>query len=286
MLRSTLLQFRNPNSEFGTNHRATNSLGIGARSRLAGVMMSLLTTPVHAWHVAHGGRMVDLAGGEMPVQYTSIVSEHNAVRKAAGLFDIAHMGRLKFTGPDAARFLDYLVTNDVASLAVGQIKYALVTNEEGGILDDVLVYRLADCHLLVVNASNRLKILDWISQHQSRFTVTVEDQTLTHFMLALQGPRALSLLAPLVDVDLPGIKYYVGTPAKVLGQPGFVSRTGYTGEDGVEVIVPASSGRLATVGTTDCRRNAGRPLSPAGLELPRYAPAGNIRDLPVVMAMS
>jgi aminomethyltransferase len=184
--------------------------------------------------------MVDFAGWDMPVQYASIVAEHQAVRKAAGVFDIAHMGRLRFTGPDAAKFLDYLVTNDVPSLTVGQIKYALVTNEEGGILDDVLVYRVEDCHLLVVNASNRLKILDWIERHRRPFHVTVEDQTLTHFMLALQGPRALSLLAPLVDVDLPAIKYYFGTPAKVLGQAGFVSRTGYTGEDGVEVIVSAS----------------------------------------------
>lgn len=204
------------------------------------VNMPLLKTSCHAWHVAHGGRMVDFAGWEMPVQYTSIVAEHNAVRQAAGLFDIAHMGRLKFTGPDAAKFLEYLVTNEVAGLAVGQIKYALVTNEQGGILDDVLVYRLADYLMLVVNASNRLKILEWIERHRGRFAVTVEDQTLTHFMAALQGPRALTLLASLVDVDLSSLKYYFGTPAKVLGQPGFVSRTGYTGEDGVEIIVPAS----------------------------------------------
>lgn len=184
--------------------------------------------------------MVDFAGWEMPVQYTSIVAEHHAVRRAAGLFDIAHMGRLRFSGPDAASFLDYLVTNDVAGLGIGQIKYALVTNEQGGILDDVLVYRLSDCLMLVVNASNRLKILEWIERHRGRFAVTVEDQTLTHFMVALQGPRALSLLAPLVDIDLQQIKYYFGAPAAVLGQPGFVSRTGYTGEDGVEVIVPAS----------------------------------------------
>ncbi len=202
--------------------------------------MPLLTTPCHAWHVSHGGRMVDFAGWDMPVQYGSIVAEHQAVRQAAGVFDISHMGRLRFTGPDAVKFLDNLITNDVPSLTVGQIKYALVTNEQGGILDDVLVYRLADCHLLVVNASNRLKILDWIERHRSRFDVTVEDQTLTHFMLALQGPQALPLLAPLVDVDLLAIKYYFGTPARVLGQPAFVSRTGYTGEDGVEVIVPAS----------------------------------------------
>ena len=107
-------------------------------------MPDLLRTACHAWHVAHGGRMVDFARWEMPVQYSSIVAEHHAVRRAAGLIDIAHMGRLRFTGADAAKFLDYLITNDVASLAVGQIKYALVTNEAGGILDDVLVYRLVD----------------------------------------------------------------------------------------------------------------------------------------------
>jgi aminomethyltransferase len=168
------------------------------------------------------------------------VAEHHAVRRAAGLFDIAHMGRLKFTGPDAAKFLDYLVTNDVNSLAVGQIKYALVTNDSGHILDDVLVYRLPDCHLLVVNASNRLKILDWIEHHRARFAVTVEDQTISHFMLALQGPHAQALLQPLVDKNLAEIKYYFGTPTRVMGQAGLVSRTGYTGEDGFEVIVPAA----------------------------------------------
>src|SRR4029077_9852460 len=109
----------------------TNSFRIGAHPRLAS--MTLLQTPCHSWHVAHGGRMVDFAGWDMPVQYNSIVAEHHAVRRAAGLFDIAHMGRLKFTGPNAAKCLDYLVTNDVFSLAVGQIKYALVTNELGGI---------------------------------------------------------------------------------------------------------------------------------------------------------
>jgi aminomethyltransferase len=202
-------------------------------------MPDLLRTACHAWHIAHGGRMVDFAGWEMPVQYSSIVAEHHAVRRAAGLFDIAHMGRLKFTGPDAARFLDYLVTNDVPSLAVGQIKYALVTNEQGGILDDVLVYRMTDSHMLVVNASNRLKILGWIERHRGTFNVTIDDQTVPQFMLALQGPLAQSLLQPLVDVDLAAMKYYFGAPARLLGNPGYVSRTGYTGEDGFEAIVPA-----------------------------------------------
>jgi aminomethyltransferase len=225
--------------------------------------MSLLKTPCHDWHVAHGGRMVEFGGWEMPVQYSSIVSEHHAVRRAAGLFDIAHMGRLKFTGADAVAFLDRIVTNSVASLAVGQIKYALVTNDAGGILDDVLIYRLPDCHLLVVNASNRLKIIDWIEQHRRPFAVTVEDQTQSHFMAALQGPQALSILAPLVDVELNALKYYFGTPATVLGQPGFVSRTGYTGEDGVELMIPGTHAvqlweRLMADG-------APRGLLPAGL---------------------
>src|SRR5262249_4728036 len=104
----------------------------------------MLKTPCHDWHIAHGGRMVDFAGWDMPVQYSSIVAEHNAVRTACGLFDIAHMGRLEFTGPEAAKLLDHLVTNDVAGMETGQIRYALVTNEAGGILDDVLVYRFAD----------------------------------------------------------------------------------------------------------------------------------------------
>jgi aminomethyltransferase len=207
--------------------------------------------------------MVDFAGWEMPVQYSSIVAEHHAVRRAAGLFDIAHMGRLKFTGPDAANLLDSIVTNDVPSLAVGQIKYALVTNEQAGILDDVLMYRSEDSHLLVVNASNRLKILEWIDRHRGQFRATVEDQTGAQFMLALQGPQAQTLLQPLVDVDLAQIKYYFGSPAKVQEAPGFVSRTGYTGEDGFEVIVRAA--RAIALWEALVAGGASVGLLPAGL---------------------
>src|SRR5689334_14196112 len=143
----------------------------------------MLHTALHDWHAAHGGRMVDFAGWHMPVQYSSIVAEHQAVRTACGLFDIAHMGRLKFTGPGAVAFLDHILTNDVAGLAVGQIRYSLVTNEQGGILDDVLIYRFADFHLLVVNASNREKILAWIEKQRAGFQITVDDLTPSHFML-------------------------------------------------------------------------------------------------------
>src|SRR3954447_10079124 len=126
---------------------------------------TLAQTPLYAWHAAHGGRMVDFAGWSMPVQYSSIVSEHQATRQVAGLFDISHMGRIRFDGPGAAKFLDGSVTRSVADQAPGRIRYGLVTNETGGILDDILVYHLHDAaggsyYLMVVNASNREKIVD------------------------------------------------------------------------------------------------------------------------------
>lgn len=182
--------------------------------------------------------MVDFAGWDMPVQYTSIVPEHRAVRKAAGLFDIAHMGRLRFTGPQAVTWLDHLLTCDVSALQPGQVKYSLVCNEQGGILDDVLVTRLADHYLLVVNASNRQKILAWIAGHSAGFQANVEDQTQSLFMVAVQGPRAESLLQPLVKPPLSPVPYYFALQTEVLGTPAVVSRTGYTGEDGFEVILP------------------------------------------------
>ena len=165
----------------------------------------LLKTPIHDWHVNHGGRMVDFAGWDMPVQYSSIADEHQAVRTQAGLFDIAHMGRLFFEGPDAERFLNHLLTCDVSALEEGQIRYGLVTNESGGILDDILVYRFPKRYLLVVNASNRLKILDWINRHKAGFDVEIQDQTQTTAMVALQGPESVGILnqltQPAIDVD-------------------------------------------------------------------------------------
>ncbi len=204
----------------------------------------LLKTPCHDWHVAHGGRMVDFAGWDMPVQYSSIVQEHIAVRTDAGLFDIAHMGRLFFEGPDAGRFLDHLLTSDVAQLEVGQIRYGLVTNERGGILDDVLIYRFPERYLLVVNASNRLKILDWIKAHQTGFDVQLTDETQATAMVALQGPESVAILRPLTHAhpDATGLEYYTGLECEILGTEAILSRTGYTGEDGFEIILPAGKG--------------------------------------------
>jgi aminomethyltransferase len=206
----------------------------------------MLRTPHYNWHVSHGGRMVEFGGWEMPVQYTSIVDEHHAVRKSAGLFDISHMGRLAFRGPQAQQFLQHLVTCRVDNLAVDQIRYGLVCNDLGGVLDDVLVYRLADSHGLVVNAGNREKILSWIASQQSPFDCQVADHTQNAVMLALQGPQALGLLQPLTKTDLAAIKYYFGTMTEIDGIPVYLSRTGYTGEDGVEFVLdPASAITLA-----------------------------------------
>lgn len=201
---------------------------------------TLHETPLHGWHAARGGRMVDFAGWDMPVQYTSIVDEHNAVRNVCGVFDISHMGRLWFGGPDACQLLDYLLTNDVAKLKEGQIRYALVVNEQGGILDDVLVYRWPDAYSLVVNASNREKIVAWIEGHRGGYDVEFVDWTFNLAMIAVQGPRALEWAQPhFPSVELAAMKYYTGQPVFDAGDNVFVSRTGYTGEDGCEVIGPA-----------------------------------------------
>ena len=226
-------------------------------------MSDLLQTPLHDWHAAHGGRMVEFGGWHMPVQYTSIIEEHHAVRRAAGLFDIAHMGRLRFSGPDREKFLDHLLTNDVASLKPGQVRYSLICNDAGGVLDDVLVTKFDGWHLLVVNASNRLKIVDWVEQHRGGFDVAVEDLSAEWSMLALQGPKSVELLAPLVNADIASLKYYFGGEADVLGVRGIITRTGYTGEDGFEVITPRDHG--IKLWETLIERGVSSRLQPCGL---------------------
>jgi aminomethyltransferase len=209
----------------------------------------LARTPLFDWHVAHGGRMVDFAGWEMPVQYSSITAEHQATRSAVGLFDVSHMGRLRFVGPDAARFLDATVTRRVTDMRPGQVRYGLVCNDRGGILDDVLVYRLAvedpadddaPTFQVVVNASNRAKIVDWFQRRLPDYATKLDDVTTATAMIAVQGPRAVRLVAPLVDCDLATMRYYTGACAHFAGIACFISRTGYTGEDGCEIICAAS----------------------------------------------
>src|SRR5947209_2926678 len=151
-------------------------------------------TALHDWHVAHGARMVDFAGWDMPVQYKSIVEEHQAVRSSAGLFDISHMGRLSFGGPDALALIQRVYTNNAATLRDGQVRYGLVCNELGGIRDDVLVYKWPYGYAMVVNASNRAKIVGWLEENRGAMNVQIMDQTLDTTMVAVQGPRALELV--------------------------------------------------------------------------------------------
>ena len=207
---------------------------------------ALAHTPLHAWHKDQGARLVDFAGWSMPVQYTSIVAEHVATRTAASVFDISHMGRLRFDGDNAAAFLDHLLTRRVTDMEPGQIRYALLTNDQGGILDDVLVYHLESPHgaryfLLVVNASNRGKVITWTQSQLAAFPgVTMQDRTTDTAMIALQGPAALEIIDPLLDSSPANLKYYTGVVTRQMKKVCIVSRTGYTGEDGCELIIKAS----------------------------------------------
>lgn len=204
-------------------------------------------TALTSSHESAGARLVDFAGWWMPIQYSSIVKEHLATRAAVGLFDISHMGRIDFRGGDAVAFVERLVTRRVQTMKPGQVRYALVCNQAGTILDDVLVYRHnADADVpvqLVVNASNRPKILAWLEeQMQQGEDVRWVDQTGETCMIAVQGPRALDLVAPHLEFAPQQLKYYTATFSEIAGQMAVVSRTGYTGEDGVELTVPHSVG--------------------------------------------
>src|SRR5712691_11831454 len=168
----------------------------------------LLRTALYDRHLALGARMVDFAGWDMPVQYTSVVEEHHAVRTAAGLFDISHMGRLSFGGPDTLDLLQLICTNNAATMKDFQVRYSLICNEKGGIRDDVLVYRWPYGWAMVVNASNREKIVAWLNEHKGTRNVQIMDQTLTTCMIAVQGPKAVEMSKGLFRDDVSKLAYY------------------------------------------------------------------------------
>jgi aminomethyltransferase len=202
----------------------------------------LLLTPLHQWHQSHGGRLVEFGGWSMPVQYQSIVEEHRSVRQRVGLFDISHMGRLTLDGAGAADWLECVTTNQVARLSDGQIQYSLMTDERGGVIDDILVYRQPFAYLVVCNASNRAKVVRQFEANRAARGATLRDRTVETAMIAVQGPRALETLQPLFSQALAGIRYYHLTMGRLLNRVDTViSRTGYTGEDGFEVIVGAGA---------------------------------------------
>ncbi len=222
---------------------------------------ALQRTPLRDFHATHGGRLVDFAGWEMPVQYRSILEEHRAVRRAAGLFDVSHMGEVDVRGPDAARFLNRLVTNDVSKLYPGRVLYSPMCLPDGGVVDDLLVYmRGTDDYFLCINAGNIAKDLAWIHQQAVGFAVTVTDRSADYALLAVQGPRAAAIVQSLTGAKLGLVKYYHFTEGTVAGVNCLISRTGYTGEDGFELYHAAGD----AVGLAEALVAAG---APHGLEL-------------------
>lgn len=220
---------------------------------------TLLHTPLHAEHVALGARLVPFAGWEMPVQYTGIVEEHRAVREAAGMFDVSHMGRFEVHGLDSGRFLRYVSTWDMTRLAPGEGHYAAACREDGGILDDVYVFQLEDERwLAVVNASNAPKMHGWMSRQIGRFDARLVDRHRSTAMIAVQGPHALGRLDGVIGADfVRSLRPRHCGETDWQGQWLFASRTGYTGEDGLELVTDAESGpelwrALLEVGVTPC----------------------------------
>jgi aminomethyltransferase len=225
--------------------------------------LSLLRTPLYALHRRLGARLVPFAGYEMPVQYAGILAEHGAVRKAAGLFDVSHMGQIHLGGPGAVAAVERLVSCPVASLRPGRVRYGLLCNEDGGVVDDVTVYRLAgDALMLCVNAANVEKDWRWVVRHAGG-DVALRDRSAETALLALQGPASVAVLAPLCDVDPGALRRFTFAEGAVAGQPALISRTGYTGSDGFELYLEAGAGETVFESLLE----AGRPhgLVPAGL---------------------
>ncbi|MBK8913312.1 MAG: glycine cleavage system aminomethyltransferase GcvT [Phycisphaerales bacterium] len=221
-------------------------------------------TRLHAVHVELDGRMVDFAGWEMPLLYRGIVEEHVHTRTAASFFDVSHMGRIAFRGADAAAFLDRICTRRIGDMAVGVSRYGHVCRDDGGILDDVIISRDEDHHLMVCNASNREKLLGWFAERRSG-AVEWEDRTLETAMLAVQGPSAIPILEQLLPLKLADLKRYHFRSISMLGQTAWFFRSGYTGEDGVEVIAPAQFAEIAARTLMERSQALGTPILPAGL---------------------
>jgi aminomethyltransferase len=204
----------------------------------------LKRTPLYEAHVSIGARIVEFAGWQMPVQYSGHIQEHMAVREAAGLFDVSHMGEIEVRGPDALALVQRISTNDASKLEDNQVQYSTMINETGGVIDDLLVYRLnADSFLLVVNAGTSDSDFDWITRHADELKVEVHNTSAAFALLALQGPKAERILQSLTDHMLDRIPYYWSQQVSVDGVTCRVSRTGYTGEDGFEILCDSAQAR-------------------------------------------
>ena len=224
-------------------------------------------TPLNQLHHQLGARMVEFGGWEMPVQYEGVIAEHLAVRNAAGLFDVSHMGEIEVSGPQAYDFLQYATTNDVSGLVDGQVQYTALCYETGGVVDDLTLYRFsADRYLLCVNAANSDKDFSWLQdlhKHSQFPDLELVNRSDEYAQLALQGPRAAEILAKLTDANLTDLKYYHFIEGSVAGMNMIISRTGYTGEDGFELYSLAADGPVLW----QALMTAGEPLGlkPIGL---------------------
>jgi len=224
-------------------------------------MGDLKRTPLRDFHVAHGAKLVDFAGWEMPVQYRSILEEHKAVRRAAGLFDVSHMGEFDVQGPAAGSFLNGLVTNNVAKMYPGRVLYSPMCHPDGGAIDDLLIYmRGPEDFFLCVNAGNTATDLEWIRARAAGLDVSVTDRSDAYALLAIQGPKAAEIVQALTEARLDLIKYYHFGVGAVAGVKCIISRTGYTGEDGFELYLAAGDAPALAAALLA----AGQPL---GLEL-------------------
>ncbi|HTS95138.1 MAG TPA: glycine cleavage system aminomethyltransferase GcvT [Streptosporangiaceae bacterium] len=226
-------------------------------------MTDLRRTPLTGVHERLGATLTGFAGWLMPLRYGSETAEHTAVRTAAGLFDLSHMGEIMVTGPGAAAALDYALVGQPSALAPGRARYTMICAPDGGVIDDLIVYRLAaDEFLVVANAANTGVVFEAL-EDRARGDAQVADHTDDYALIALQGPHAVRILAPLASADLAGVKYYTGYPATVAGAEVLLARTGYTGEDGFELFTrPPDAERVWAALTA---AGAGQGLVPAGL---------------------
>ncbi|MFE0478181.1 glycine cleavage system aminomethyltransferase GcvT [Streptomyces sp. NPDC058947] len=221
-------------------------------------------TALDALHRSLGATMTDFAGWDMPLRYGSERDEHIAVRTKAGLFDLSHMGEITVTGPQAAALLDHALVGNIGGVKPGRARYTMICRADGGILDDLIVYRLGETEYMVVaNASNAQVVLDALTERAAGFDAEVRDDRDAYALIAVQGPESPGILASLTDADLDGLKYYAGLPGTVAGVPALIARTGYTGEDGFELFVKPEHAVELWQALTKAGEGAG--LVPCGL---------------------
>lgn len=225
--------------------------------------MELKRTPLYDSHVALGARMVEFGGWEMPVQYTGIIEEHKAVRTAAGVFDIDHMGQFQVRGADSLPFLQKMMSSDIAQIEINTAKYAILCYADGGVVDDTFVYRFKDDWMVVVNASNREKDFAWMKAHIGNSDVGLRDISDELYMIALQGPKSEAILQKLESANLSDLRYHHAYKLQMDGKEGILARTGYTGEDGFEMFVPAHLGKHVWDNILEAGKDEG--LLPIGL---------------------